>query len=277
MAMGRRLAGMVQAAHRSFGAAGGGEEVENRPQPPDLPAEHDLSIALTAIRKRYVVGPVSTDILHGVNLEVPRGDLLAIMGASGCGKSTLMNIMGLMDRPSGGSCVIGGREVSAMTDDERSEHRNRSIGFVFQSSFLLPRLSAWENVALPLAYRGHATAAARLKAEEMLARVGMEARTEHLPNQLSGGQQQRVAIARALIGRPSIILADEPTGALDAQTAEEIMGLFISLNADDGVTAVVITHDAQVARQCGRVVRLVDGVILESPELSSPAAPRDAD
>lgn len=231
----------------------------------------DVLIRLSGIRKSYVLGPVESEILKGVNLEVRRGDLLAIMGNSGCGKSTLMNIMGLMDKASSGNCVIAGQEVSDMTDDQQSDFRNLRIGFVFQASFLLTRLSAWENVALPLAYRGEPAATAKTQAEEMLIRVGMGDFFHHRPNQMSGGQQQRVAIARALVGRPVLILADEPTGALDEDTAEEVMELLLSLNAEERMTAAVITHDRAIARQCQRVVRLVDGVAVEqAPQALKP-------
>ena len=231
--------------------------------------EAEIPISLTGIRKSYLLGPVESEILKGIDLEVYRGDLLAIMGSSGCGKSTLMNIMGLMDQPSSGSCRLDGRSITEMTDDEQSELRNLSIGFVFQPSFLLTRLSALENVALPLAYRGIPAATTRILAEEMLDRVGMGDRLDHRPNQMSGGQQQRVAIARALIGHPSIILADEPTGALDAENAKEVMELFVKLNAEEHMTAVVVTHDREIANQCSRVVKLVDGRVAESSGYST--------
>ena len=220
-------------------------------------------LSLAGVRKRYVVGPVSTDVLKGVDLKVRRGDLLSIMGASGSGKSTLMNIMGLLDRPSSGSCRVGGHDVATLEDDELSGLRNRSIGFVFQSFFLLPRLTAWENVALPLAYRGTAGPALRSRAEAMLDRVAMGEFAEHRPTQLSGGQQQRVAIARALVGEPAILLADEPTGALDPSTGREIVQVFKRLNDEDGVTVVIITHDRTLARQCARNARIEDGVLFE--------------
>ena len=221
------------------------------------------ALRLVDIRKSYVTGPVTTDILRGVDLDVNRGDLLSIMGPSGCGKSTLMNIIGLLDRPSGGSCLLNGRDTSAMSDDELSAIRNATIGFIFQSFHLLPRLSAWENVTLPLVYRRQGAAAARRRALDMLKRVGMGERAGYRPNQLSGGQQQRVAIARALVGQPAIVLADEPTGALDPDTGREIMGLLADLNAADRTTIVIITHDREVARHCARRTRIVDGVLHE--------------
>jgi len=230
-------------------------------------------LSLSGIRKRYSVGPVATEVLKGVDLQILAGDLVSIMGASGSGKSTLLNILGLLDRPTSGSLKVAGREVSAMDDDDRSDVRNLSIGFVFQSFHLLPRMAAWQNVALPLTYRGLDGALARERALAMLNKVGMEERAEHRPDQLSGGQQQRVAIARALVTSPAILLADEPTGALDPSTGREIMELFIDLNAAAGITVVIITHDRGVARQCLRNTRLLDGRITESAEPAAAAAP----
>ena len=221
-------------------------------------------LSLEDVRKSYVTGPVATEVLRGVQLEVGQGDLLSIMGPSGCGKSTLMNIIGLLDRPSSGSYRLKGRETAAMGDRELSRLRNASIGFVFQSFHLLPRLRAWENVALPLVYRGASGAALRRRAREMLERVGMAERADHRPGELSGGQRQRVAIARALVGEPDILLADEPTGALDAETGAEIMRLIARLNAEERLTAVIITHDGDVARQCARRARIDRGVLSEA-------------
>ena len=220
-------------------------------------------LRLVDVRKSYVTGPITMDILQGVRLEVNRGDLLSIMGPSGCGKSTLMNIIGLLDRPTDGSYFLNGREIRAMSDDELSVIRNASIGFVFQSFHLLSRLTAWENVALPLVYRGLSAPHIRRRALAMLEKVGMRDRAEHKPRELSGGQQQRVAIARALAGEPEIVLADEPTGALDADTGEEIMRLFVDLNAEENITVIVISHDRTVARQCRRRTRIVDGELHE--------------
>ena len=216
-------------------------------------------LRLVDVRKSYVTGPITTDILQGVRLDVNRGDLLSIMGPSGCGKSTLMNIIGLLDRPTDGSYFLNGREIRAMSDDELSVIRNASIGFVFQSFHLLSRLTAWENVALPLVYRGLSAPLIRRRALAMLEKVGMKDRAGHKPRELSGGQQQRVAIARALAGEPEIVLADEPTGALDADTGEAIMRLFVDLNAEEDITMIVITHDREIARQCRRRTRIVDG------------------
>ena len=234
-------------------------------------------LGLEGIGRRYSVGPVATDVLRGVDLEVHPGDLLAIVGASGSGKSTLLNVMGLLDRPTSGSLKVAGRELSAMSDDELSDVRNSTIGFVFQSFHLLPRMSAWQNVALPLAYRGIDGAQARERAQEMLKKVAMDGMAEHRPDQLSGGQQQRIAIARALASSPAILLADEPTGALDPDTGREIMRVFVELNAADGVAVVIITHDYGIARQCARAVRLVEGRIGETRIPGTASAPGAGD
>ncbi len=219
-------------------------------------------LTLRDIRKSYRIGPTEVDVLKGVNLEVQQGELLSIMGQSGCGKSTLMNVIGLLDRPTSGSFMLDGAEVSYTDDDALSEIRNQRIGFVFQQYFLLSRLTALENVALPLIYRSTTGTDHHHRCMDLLKRVGMADRAHHRPNELSGGQQQRVAIARALVGSPSLILADEPTGALDTQVGGEIMDLFKILNAEEGITVVIITHDPGIARQCKRVARMQDGVIL---------------
>ena len=229
-------------------------------------------LRLVDIRKSYVTGPVVTEVLRGVRLDVGKGDLVSIMGPSGCGKSTLMHIIGLLDRPTSGSFFLNGREIGAMSDSELSRLRNASIGFVFQSFHLLPRLTAWENIAVPLAYRGMGSATRRRRAHAMLEKVGVGDRASHRPGELSGGQRQRVAIARALVGEPDILLADEPTGALDAETGREIMRLFIELNAAERLTAVIITHDREVARQCARRIRMLDGVLSE-PAMGTGSAP----
>ena len=221
-------------------------------------------LQLSGITKTYTLGPVAIEVLRGVDLEVAGGELLSIMGPSGSGKSTLMNIIGLLDRPTSGSCRLDGRDVSTMSDDTLSGFRNASIGFVFQSFQLLSHLTALENVCVPLVYRGFGTAGMQKRARAMLEKVGMGDRTGHTPSRLSGGQKQRVAIARALVGEPAIVLADEPTGALDADTAGEVMGLLARLNREDGVTIVIITHDAAVAGHCRRRVRIVDGMLREA-------------
>ena len=220
-------------------------------------------LRLKDIRKTYVVGPAPVEVLRSVDLEVDGGDFVSIMGASGSGKSTLMNIIGLLDAPTSGSYALDGREVSGMTDDRRAAIRNASIGFVFQSFHLLPRLTALENVRLPLTYRGTGRAEMDRRARGALERVGMAERAHHKPDELSGGQQQRVAIARALVGEPAIVLADEPTGALDPDTGNDIMDLFAELNREEGTTLVVITHDREVARRCARRTRIESGALSE--------------
>jgi len=220
-------------------------------------------LRLSDIHKSYAVGPATVAVLSGVDLEVNGGDLVSIMGASGSGKSTLMNIIGLLDTASSGSYVLDGREVSDMSDNGRSAIRNASIGFVFQSFHLLPRLTALENVGLPLVYRGMRSAEIRRRAGVALEKVGMAERVDHKPNELSGGQQQRVAIARALVGEPAIVLADEPTGALDPATANEIMELFADLNREEGTTIIIITHDPEVAERCARRTRIGNGALRE--------------
>lgn len=237
----------------------------NRPRypPPVTPlAVSSKMLTLRDIRKTYRIGPTEVEVLKGVSLEIQQGELVSIMGQSGCGKSTLMNIIGLLDRPTSGSFKLDGTEVSYSDDDALSEIRNQRIGFVFQQYFLLSRLTALENVALPLVYRGETIHNSQSRCMELLKRVGMEERAQHRPAELSGGQQQRVAIARALVGNPSLILADEPTGALDTQVGGEIMELFKTLNAEEGITVVIITHDPGIARQCKRVAVMKDGVIL---------------
>ena len=232
---------------------------------------------LTDIHRAYRIGPVITEILRGVDLAVGAGDLMSIMGPSGSGKTTLMNIIGLLDRPTSGRYVIDGRDVSKLADDALSTLRNAHIGFVFQSFQLLPRLTAVENVSLPLVYRGTGRAQMRRRAREVLERVGMSERADYRPDQLSGGQKQRVAIARALVGEPAVVLADEPTGALDTATAREVMALLARLNAEQKVTILIITHDPRVARQCARQVRIHEGRLIETaagaPGASGVASP----
>jgi len=220
-------------------------------------------LKLTDICKAYQVGPVTTDVLKGVSLDVEKGDLISIMGTSGSGKTTLMNIIGLLDRPTSGTCIINGKDVSNLKDNEISALRNRHIGFVFQAFHLLPQLTALENVCLPLIYRGTARKTMRQRALKMLKRVDMGERVDHRPDQLSGGQKQRIAIARALVGNPVMILADEPTGALDTNTAEEVMALIQELNAEQGITILIITHDPAVSAQCKRQTRIRDGQLFE--------------
>ncbi len=221
---------------------------------------------LENIRKSFTLGPVQVEVLKGVDLEVGAGELVSIMGTSGCGKSTLMNVIGFLDQPTSGRYLMEGRETSSLSDRELSTIRNQKIGFVFQQFNLLGRLTALENVCLPLIYRGMGEREQRRIAREMLERVGMAERAGHKPTELSGGQQQRVAIARALAGSPSIILADEPTGALDTQVGQDIMNLFLELNTTQKITTILITHDPHIAAQCRRVVRMKDGVIADNAQ-----------
>ena len=220
-------------------------------------------LALEAVRRTYRTGPVTVEVLRGAHLVVAAGDLVAITGPSGSGKSTLMHIIGLLDRPTSGRYLLKGDEIGTLADDALAALRNASIGFVFQSFHLLARLRAWQNVGLPLVYRGVDHAQVRERAHAMLDRVGLGDRADHRPEQLSGGQRQRVAIARALVGSPEIVLADEPTGALDAETGAAIMALLRELNERDATTIVIITHDPGIAAECRREVRLRDGVLHE--------------
>ncbi len=217
--------------------------------------------------KSYTVGTHTIEALRGVTLSIGAGDFVAIMGTSGSGKSTLMNLVGTLDRPSGGVLMIGGHEVSRLDDDGLAGVRNRLIGFVFQHFNLLPRTSALEQVMLPLRYRRVPARQAEAEARARLAQVGLGDRTDHRPQQLSGGQQQRVAIARALVGDPLLLLADEPTGALDSRTSAEIMKLLVDLN-DQGVTIVLVTHDPTVATYAKRCITMRDGAIVEDRAVS---------
>jgi putative ABC transport system ATP-binding protein len=219
--------------------------------------------------KVYRVGDNEIRALDGVSIDIARGEITAVMGPSGSGKSTFMNMLGCLDRPSSGEYVLGGRRVSEFVGDELAEVRNRSIGFVFQTFNLLARTSAVENVELPLVYAGVGAAERRSRALEMLAKVGLAERAGHQPAQLSGGQQQRVAIARALVTRPLLILADEPTGALDSHTSLEIMGLLQELNRN-GLTVVLVTHEPDVARFARRVLRFLDGRLVEDHANATP-------
>lgn len=198
-----------------------------------------------------------------MDLSVEPGELLAIMGESGGGKSTLMNIIGFLDSPSGGGYRFEGQDAGHLDDNQLARIRNQKIGFIFQQFNLLPRLTALENVMLPLVYRGVPPRERERVARKMLERVGMAQRMTHRPPELSGGQQQRVAIARALSGNPALILADEPTGALDSQVSQEIMDIFLELNRDNKITTVMVTHDPRVGKQCRRTVRMADGMVVE--------------
>ncbi len=213
------------------------------------------------LRRTYNLGGESVHALRGVSFKIDRGEFVAIMGASGSGKSTLLNLIGALDKPTSGEIVIDGEHVSAMRDDELAALRSRKIGFVFQQFNLLPRLTALENVILPLNYSREAGLDKKALARARLAELGLDSRVHHRPSQLSGGQQQRVAIARALVNGPSLVLADEPTGALDSQTSQEIMRLFSSLHAK-GLTVIVITHEPEVAAYAKRVLRFRDGELV---------------
>jgi putative ABC transport system ATP-binding protein len=220
-------------------------------------------IQLTDITKVYGVGDLTVHALAGVNLTVEAGEYCAIMGASGSGKSTMMNIIGCLDRPTKGRYDLDGEEVANLDDKTLAHTRNRKLGFVFQQFHLLPQLTAWENVMLPMVYAGVSAEERRTRAREALVRVGLEQRLNNKPNQLSGGQQQRVAIARAIVNHPVLLLADEPTGALDSQTTQEILDIFTALNAS-GMTVVMVTHEAEVARATRRVIWFKDGQVLRS-------------
>ena len=217
-------------------------------------------IRLSEITKYYKLGTVVIKALNGVTLDVDRNEYLALMGPSGSGKSTLMNIIGCLDTPTSGRYHLNGTSVDSMSDDELAEVRNKEIGFVFQTFNLLPRLSALENVALPLVYAGEKKSERLKRAAEVLEQVGLGDRMDHKPNELSGGQRQRVAIARALVTKPSIILADEPTGNLDTKTSMEIMDLFDEIHAN-GNTVILVTHEPDIAEHARRVVKLKDGVV----------------
>ncbi len=217
-------------------------------------------IRVRALTRDYDMGSETVRALRGVNLTIGRNEYVAIMGPSGSGKSTLMNLVGCLDTPSSGEYWLNGVEVSRMQDDELAQVRNREIGFVFQTFNLLPRASALHNVELPLIYAGVKASQRRRRASQALARVGLQDRMAHKPNELSGGQRQRVAIARALVNDPSILLADEPTGNLDSGTSAEIMDVFANLYAQ-GQTVIMVTHEADIAAHARRVVTLRDGVV----------------
>jgi putative ABC transport system ATP-binding protein len=222
-------------------------------------------ISVRDLVKTYVVGEVEVRALRGVSLDIEQGEFVSVTGSSGSGKSTLMHILGCLDRPTSGRYLLEGQDVSHMSRDRLAEIRNRQIGFVFQGFNLLPRTSALDNVELPLLYGAGGSLRAgerRRRAHEALDAVGLADRASHYPNQLSGGQQQRVAIARALVTRPSILLADEPTGNLDSRTSVEIMGIFQQLNRDRGITVLVITHEHDIAEYAARMLVFRDGLIV---------------
>jgi putative ABC transport system ATP-binding protein len=216
-------------------------------------------ISLKSVEKLYRTERVETVALSGINLEVRAGEFISIMGPSGCGKSTLLNLMGLLDVPSSGKIAIDGEEVASYADRHLAGLRNRSIGFIFQSFHLVPDLSVLDNVQIPLLYRKMSGGARRDAARRALERVGLGARLHHFPSQLSGGQQQRVAVARAVVGNPRVLLADEPTGNLDSQMGDEIMGILKDLHKGENTTIVMVTHDERLAQGTERIVRLFDG------------------
>jgi ABC-type lipoprotein export system ATPase subunit len=229
-------------------------------------------IKLEDVYKTYHLGEVDVPVLRGVSLSIDRGELVALMGVSGSGKTTLMNILGCLDRPSSGRYWLDGERIDAMSADARALVRNRKIGFVFQTFNLLARTSALENVMMPLSYTADQLSERewQRRAQALLERVGLGERLDHEPSQLSGGQQQRVAIARALVNRPPVVLADEPTGALDSRTSDEILRLFQELNAEEGITLILVTHDANVAAHAKRVVHIKDGLIEGNADGATP-------
>ena len=218
-------------------------------------------IRLENVNKIYETAGIKTHALKDINLTIYEGEFVAIMGASGSGKTTLMNIMGCLDTPTSGKYYLMGKDVSTLDDDHLSEIRNQYIGFVFQQFFLIPYLTAYENILVPVIYSKYNFKEKEKKAEEILKKIGLKDKKNHKPNQLSGGQQQRVAIGRALINNPELILADEPTGALDSKTAQEIMRIFVDLNKS-GKTIVLITHDPNVASYAQRILKISDGKII---------------
>jgi len=219
-----------------------------------------LVIKIRNITRDFALGSEIVKVLKGIDLDIERGEYVALMGPSGSGKSTLMNLLGCLDTPTSGSYELNGSDVSNMTDDELAEIRNKEIGFVFQTFNLLPRTTALENVALPMIYAGASKTDRTERAKEVLTDVGLADRMDHKPNQLSGGQRQRVAVGRALVNKPSIILADEPTGNLDSKTSEEIMTLFDDIHKT-GNTVIPVTHEEEIVEHAHRIIRLRDGVV----------------
>ncbi len=217
-------------------------------------------IKITNIKRDFVLGNEIVYVLKGIDLQINKGEYVALMGPSGSGKSTLMNLLGCLDTPTSGTYILNGKDVSLMKDDELAEIRNKEIGFVFQTFNLLPRTTALDNVALPMIYAGYSKSERNERATEVLKQVNLADRMDHQPNQLSGGQRQRVAVARALVNKPSIILADEPTGNLDSKTSIEIMKLFGDIHAS-GNTVILVTHEEEIAAYANRVIRLRDGLI----------------
>ena len=224
--------------------------------------KREIFFQMRDVCKSYQMGDEEMPVLKHIDLDVREGEYLSVLGPSGSGKSTLMNIIGCLDVASSGDYILHGQSIENLSEGELARIRSREIGFIFQNSQLLPRLTAQKNVELPLIYAGVSPAQRRQRARELLDRVGLSDRRNHYPNQLSGGQQQRVAIARALVGNPSILLADEPTGALDQRTGRQVMALFAELNAE-GRTIIMITHDTNIAANAGRIVHIIDGELQE--------------
>ena len=220
-------------------------------------------ISLRNIKKAYRTDTVETQALNNINLDIPKGEFLSIMGPSGCGKSTLLNIIGLLDLPTNGNISIHGESTEKLSDSHLASFRNKKIGFIFQSYHLINDLKVLDNVELPLLYRSSSSRQRNELATEALQKVGLSNRIKHFPTQLSGGQKQRVAIARAIVGRPDIILADEPTGNLDSAMGNEIMDILLELNRTDGTTIVMVTHDENMAKKTHRLMRLFDGAQVE--------------
>jgi putative ABC transport system ATP-binding protein len=225
-------------------------------------------LQLEGVRKSYRLGDTTSEILHGIDLQVLRGEYTAITGPSGSGKSTLMNILGCLEKPSAGRFYFDARDISALSDDDLTDLRNFRIGFVFQQFNLLPRLTALENVMLPMVYAGYSRPERRERAADMLQLVGLGDRMINRPSQLSGGQQQRVAIARALVNQPELLLADEPTGALDSRTGHDVLDLIERMHSGGALTVLMVTHDPAVAGRCRRILRLQDGRIADDSTLA---------
>ncbi len=239
-------------------------EPDTGPAPPaPLASASPPAVQLADLEKTYVLGANAVPALRGVSLTIAPGEFVAVMGPSGCGKTTLLNLVGLLDEPTRGRVVLDGEDVSLLSDNQRADLRRDKLGFVFQFYNLLPMLTAFENVEVPLNFKGFDAPARRTRVEDLLARVGLLPRAHHLPAELSGGEQQRVTIARALANRPSIVLLDEPTGDLDSRTGDEIMELVFDLNREERTTFIMVTHDPALAERAGRTLVMTDGKIVD--------------